>query len=74
MHVTFSDGSNYVRSLIFDSSKPKLGCSKSNTKRWTRSSPIDVQKNDIQVCSMSNLVNLVKALLGSMSIRSKQKI
>ena len=36
------------------------------TNRWTRSSLFDVQKNDFQVSWMSNLVNPVKALLGSM--------
>ena len=62
----FSDGSNYVRSSMFDRSKPKIGCSSSITNRWTCSSSFDVQKNDVQVSSMSNLVNIVKALLSSM--------
>ena len=35
------------------------------------SSPFDVRINDVRVCSMSNLVHLVKALLGSMfNVRS----
>ena len=33
-----SDRSNYVRSSMFDQSKPKIGCSSSITKRWTCSS------------------------------------
>ena len=37
-----SDGLNYVRSSIFDCSKPKIGCSISN--RWTCSSPFNVRK------------------------------
>ena len=60
------DGSNYVRSSMFDCSKPKIECSSSITKRLTRSSPFDVRKKDIRVCSMINLVNIAKALLGSM--------
>ena len=51
-----------LRSSMFDRSKPKIGCSSSITKRWTRSSLFDVRKNDVRVCSMSNLGNLVKAL------------
>ena len=50
---------------MFDLSKPKIGCSSSITNELTRSSLFDVPKNDIRVSSMSNLVNLVKALLGS---------
>ena len=61
--LTSSDGSNYVQNSMFDCSKPKIGCSSLITKRWTNSSPFDVRKNDVQVSSMSNLVNLVKALL-----------
>ena len=60
----FSDGSNYVRSSMFDCSKPKIGCSSSNTNKWTRSSLFDVRKSDVQISRKSNLVNLVKALLG----------
>ena len=37
-----SDGSNNVRSLMFDHSKPKIGCLSSITKRWTLSSLFDV--------------------------------
>ena len=56
--VIRSDGSNNVQSSIFDSLKPKIGCLSSITNRWTRSSSFDVS-------SKSNLVNQVKALLGS---------
>ena len=59
-----SDGSNNVRSSMFDRSKPKIGCSSSITIRWTCSSSFDVRKNDVRDCSISSLVNLVKALLG----------
>ena len=58
-----SNGSNYVQSLMFDHSKPKMKCSSTITKS---SSPFDVQKNDVQDCSMSDFVNLLKAVLGSM--------
>ena len=61
-----SDGLNYVQSSMFNHSKQKIWCSSSIIKRWTHSSPFNVQKIDIRVCSMSSLVNLVKALLGSM--------
>ena len=61
----YSDGSKNVRSLMFDRLKPKIGCSSSITIRWTRSSSFDVRKNDVRVSSMSDLVNVVKALLGS---------
>ena len=61
-----SDGSNNFQSSIFDSLKPKIGCLSSITKRWTRSSPFDVQKNDVWVCSMSDWVTLIKAQWGSM--------
>ena len=54
----FSDGWNYVRSWIFDCSKPTIGCSSTTT----HSSSFDVLKNDVQVSSVSNLANLVKAL------------
>ena len=40
----FSDESNYVRSFMFDCSKPNMWCSSSITKRWTRLSLFDVQK------------------------------
>ena len=60
-----SDGSNYVRSSMFDCSKHKRGCSSLITQKWTRSSSFNVRKNDVRVCSISNLVNLVKALLDS---------
>ena len=50
---------------MFDLSKPKIGCSSSINNRLTRSSSFDVEKNYVQVSSMSNLVNLEKALLGS---------
>ena len=69
-----SDESNYVQSSMFDRSKAKIGCSSSISNKWTRSSSFDVRKNDVRVSSMSNLVNLVKALLGSMFVRSKPKI
>ena len=48
---------------VFDRLKPKIGCS--ITIRWTCSSSIDVRKNDVRVSSMCDLVNVVKALLGS---------
>ena len=74
-HSKFSsDGSNYVRSSMFDRSKPKIGCSSSITKRWTRSCSIDVRKTDVRVCSLSNLVKLVKAPLSSMFDHSKPKV
>ena len=63
--IFISDGSNNVRSSMFDRSKPKIGCSSSITNRWTRSSSFDVRKNDVRDSLKSNLVNLVKALLGS---------
>ena len=59
---------------MFDRSKSKIGCSSSITKRLTRSSLFDVRKNDVWVCSISNLVNLVKALLCSMFDRLKPRI
>ena len=64
--IYISDGSNYVWSLMFDGSKPKIGCLSLITKRWTWLSSFDVRKNDVWICSISNLVNLVKAILGSM--------
>ena len=60
-----SDGSNNVQTSMFDCLEPKIECLNSITNRWTRSFSLDVQKNDVQVSLMSNLVNLVKALLGS---------
>ena len=60
-----SDRLNYVRSLMFDRSKPKMGCSSSITNKKTCLGLVDVRKNDVRVSSMSNLVNVVKALLGS---------
>ena len=63
--IVFSDGSNNVRRSMFDRSKPKIGCSSLITNRWTRSSSFDVRKSDVGVSSKSDLVNLVKALLGS---------
>ena len=59
------DGSNYVWSSMFDCLKPKIGCSSLITKSWTCSRSFDVRKTDVWVCSLRNLVNLVKALLGS---------
>ena len=64
-NAIFSDGSNNVRSSMFDRSKAKIWCSSSITIRWTRSSSFDVRKNDVRVSSMSNLVNVVKTVLGS---------
>ena len=72
--IKISDGSNYVWSSMFDRSKPKIGCLSSITNRWTRSCSLDVRKSDIRVSSMSNLVNIVKALLGSKFDCSKPKI
>ena len=63
-----NDGLKYICSK-FDHLKPKVGGSSSITRRWTRSISFDVRKNDVQVSSMSGLVNLVKALLGSMFVR-----
>ena len=55
-------------------SKVKLSSdSDSFTNRWTCSGSSNVQKNNVWVSSMSNVVNLVKALLGSMFICSKPK-
>ena len=60
-NILFSDG------WMFDRSKPKIGSSSSITNRWTRLSSFDVQKNDVWVCSMINLVNVVnEGLLGLM--------
>ena len=42
---------------MFVRSKPKIRCSSAITKRGTHSSPFDLQKNCVQVCFMSNLVN-----------------
>ena len=57
--------SNNVRSSMFDRSKPKIRCLSSITNRWTCSNLFDVQKSYVRVSSKSNLVNLVKAILGS---------
>ena len=71
----FNNGLSYVWSSMFDPSKPKIGCLSSISKRWTRSSPFDVRKNDVRVCSMNNLVNLVKGfwVWCLMSVCSKPK-
>ena len=66
----FNDGSNYVRRLMFDGSKPKIGCSSSITRRLTCLSPFDVRKNNIRVCSMSSSINLIKALLRSFEAKN----
>ena len=52
----FSDGSNYARSSMFDRLKPKIGCLSSITKRWTHSSPFNVRKDYVRVCSLNNSV------------------
>ena len=67
-----SDWSNYVRSLMFDYWKLKIGFSSSNTNRWTRSSLFDVRKI-MMLEPVINFVNLVKVLLVSMFDRSKPK-
>ena len=59
-----SDGSNNVPKSMFNRSKTKIGCSSLITIKWTQSNSFDVWKKDVWVSSMSNLVNLVKALLG----------
>ena len=71
----FINGLSYVWSSMFDRLKPKIGCSSSISKRWTHTSPFNVQKNDVRVCSMNNLVKLVKAfwVRCSMFVRSKPK-
>ena len=52
---------------MFEFSKLKIGCSSSITKRWIPLSPCNVRKNDVQVCSMSDLVILInKGPIGSM--------
>ena len=43
---------------IFDRLKPKIGCSNSISKRWTRSSTFNVRKNDVRVCLMNNLIKV----------------
>ena len=45
--------------------KPRIGYSSSITKIWKCSGSFGVRKTDVWVCSLSNLVNLVNALLGS---------
>ena len=59
-------GQTMIEILLFERLKPKIGCSSLITKRWTRLSPFDVRKNDVRVCSMSDFVILIEALLGSM--------
>ena len=54
--------------------KPKIRCSSSITKRWSRLSSSDVWKNDVRVSSMSNLVNIEKVPLSLMFVHSKPKI
>ena len=56
-----SDGYNHVQSSMFNCSKPKIWCLCAIPKRLTRSSPFDVRKNDVWVCSMNTSVNLVEA-------------
>ena len=58
--------SDNVRSLMHDRLMPKIGCSSSITNTRTSLSSLNVRKNDVPVSLMSNLINLVKALLGSM--------
>ena len=50
---------------MVDGPKPKIECSSSITNRLTRSSLFDVRKSEVRVSSKSDLVNLVKVLLGS---------
>ena len=64
--LCFSDGSNYVRSSMFNRSKQKIVFSSLITKRWKCPSRLDDRKNDLWVFLMSNLVNLVMGLLSSM--------
>ena len=59
--VLTSDGSNHVRSSMFNCLKLKIGRSSSITNRQRCSRTFDFRDS-----LMSNLVNLVKALLGSM--------
>ena len=47
----------FVRCPFIDL-KPKIRCSSSISKRWTRSSLFNVGKNDVLVRSMSNSANL----------------
>ena len=56
-----SDGSNYVRSSMFDRPKPKNGVRVRLRKDEHGFCPFDVRKNDVRVCSIIDLVNLVKA-------------
>ena len=46
-------------------SKPKNWVFEFDYQKIIRSSSFDVRKTNVRVCSLSNLVNLVKALLGS---------
>ena len=66
---------NYVWSWMFDRLKSKIGISNLITKIWTHLSPFVVRKNDIQVGSKNDLVNVDKAFYVwcSMSVRLKPK-
>ena len=57
--------------LLFEA---KNGCSSLITKRLTRSSSFDVWKTNVWVCSISNLVNLVKVLLNLKFDHLKPKV
>ena len=61
-------------SSMFDSLKPKIGCSSSITNRWTHLSLFNVRKNDVRVSSMSDLVHLVRILLCLILVCLKTKI
>ena len=74
LKLKVSDGLNYVGSLMFNRSKPKMGCLNSITNRWICLDSFNIQKNDVRVSFMCNLINLVKTLLGSMFVRWKPKI
>jgi len=76
-----SDGSNNVRSLMFVRLKPKIGCSSSISKRWTRWTPFSVRKNYVRVCSMFDKIvfnssldarHYCFALIGFRPINSKR--
>ena len=69
-----SDGSINVQSSMFDRSKPKIGCLSLIANRWTHLNSFKVRKNDVRVSSISNLVDLVKALLGLKFDHLKPKI
>ena len=68
------DRSNYSRSSMFDCLKPKIGSLSLITKRIICLRSFDVRKNDVQVSSMSDSINLAKVLIGSMFVCSKPKI